>query len=77
MGEARKVLWGEIQQNLGALSVLDLCAVDLGFEHQTLYVYEKVSLFSLYLLAAVVAALFSAYAGCLDRLALSTTPALG
>jgi hypothetical protein len=33
MAEAWKVLWGEIQQNLYAFSVLDLCAVDLGFEH--------------------------------------------
>ena len=59
----------EIQQNLDAFSVLDLCAVDPGFEHQTLSVYQEVSLSALDLLATVVAAFFSAHACGLDRLA--------
>src|SRR3712207_5009736 len=70
VAEARKVLRCEIQQNLDALPILDLCAVDLGFEHWALRVHQEVALSAFDLLAAVVAALFSAYAGRLDRLAI-------
>jgi hypothetical protein len=71
MGETWKavVRW-EIQQNLDAFPVLDLCAVNPGFQDQTLRVYQEVALSPLDLLATVVAALFSAYPSCLYRLAI-------
>ena len=65
-----QLLGCEIQQNLDAISVLDLCAVNPGFERQTLRVYQEVSLSSFDLLATVVSALLSAYAGRFDRLAI-------
>jgi hypothetical protein len=71
MGEAWKVLWCEIQQDLDTLPVvLDLRAMDLGFEHQALRIYEQVSLSALDLLTAIVTTLLSAYPGRLDRLAI-------
>jgi hypothetical protein len=42
--------------------------VDLGFEHETLGVYEQVTLTALDLLGSVLTAIFSAYCGTLDRL---------
>jgi hypothetical protein len=69
MAEAWKVFGCEIQQNFDALSVLYLCAMDLGFEHQTLRVHQQVALAALDLLATVIAALFSTYPGSFDRLA--------
>ena len=59
----------EIQQNLDAFSVLDLCTVNPSFEHQSLSVHQEVSLSAFDLLAPVIAALFSTYPGCFDRLA--------
>ena len=60
----------ESQQELDAFPVLDLCAVNPGFEHQTLGVYQEMPLSAFDLLPAVVAALFSSYTCCLDRLAI-------
>jgi len=51
-------------ENLDTFPVLDFCAVDSGFEHHSLRVYQEVTLSSLDLLASVIAALFSSYAGC-------------
>lgn len=70
MGEARKVVRCEIQQNLDALSVLDLRAMDPGLEYQILSVHQEVALSTFDLLATVVSALFSTDTGCLDRLAI-------
>jgi len=50
--------------------VQNLGAVDLGFEHQALGIHQQVTLTALYLLAPVVAALFSAHRGTLNRLAI-------
>jgi hypothetical protein len=78
VGEVCEVFRREVQQNLDAFPVLDLCAVNPSFEHQPLSIYQEVSLAALDLLAAVIAALFSTYPG---RVVLtdwlSTTPALG
>jgi hypothetical protein len=41
--------------------------IDLRFEHEAFGVYQDVALSALYLLAAVIAALLSAYRGTLDR----------
>jgi hypothetical protein len=54
------------QQDLDALPVLDLRAVDPGFEHHTLGVHEYVALSAFDLLAAVVAAFFTSHPSCLD-----------
>jgi hypothetical protein len=69
MGEAPKVFRREVQQNLDPFPVLDLCAVNPGFEHQPLSVHQEVSLSALDLLTAIVTTLFSTYSGCFDRLA--------
>src|SRR3712207_6325809 len=66
LGEA---ILREFKQELDALPVLDLCAVDPRCEHQTLGVHQQVALSSLDLLAPVVSSLFSTYLGGLDRLA--------
>src|SRR5215212_5022865 len=57
------------EQELDAVAVLDVRAVDLGFEHQALGVYQEVALPSLHLLGAIVSSLLSAHPGRLDRLA--------
>jgi hypothetical protein len=49
------------QQDLDALPVLDLRAVDPAFEHHTLGVHEYVALSAFDLLAAVVAAFFTSH----------------
>jgi hypothetical protein len=59
-----------VQQELDAFPVLDLCAVDPDSEHQSLGVHQQMSLASFDLLAAIVAALFAAYARGFDRLAI-------
>src|ERR671912_264842 len=59
-----------IQQHLDALVVHDLCAHDLCLEYEAFGVYQQMSLTALYLLPAIVAALFSTHAGRLDRLAI-------
>jgi hypothetical protein len=53
----------------------DVGGVHLGFEHQTLRVYEQVAFSALDLLAAVVSTLFSSYTGALDRLAIDDSSA--
>jgi hypothetical protein len=58
-----------MQQRLDPFVIHNLCAVELGFEDETLRVHQDVALSSLDLLSSVVAALFSAYRGALDRLA--------
>src|ERR687898_3237280 len=58
------------QQHLDALVVHDLCAHDLCLEYEAFSVYQQMSLTALYLLPAIVAALFSTHAGRLDRLAI-------
>src|SRR5829696_6405014 len=59
-----------VQQELDALPVLDLRAVEAGFDHQSLRVYQQVPFASFDLLGPVVTALFPAHACCLDRLAI-------
>ena len=44
--------------------------MNLGFEHQSFRIHEQVALPTLHLFGTVVAALFSAYTGSLDRLAI-------
>jgi hypothetical protein len=44
--------------------------MNLGFQEQTLRVYQDVALSSFDLLAAVVTALIASYVGALDRLAI-------
>jgi hypothetical protein len=62
---------GDIQQELDALLVLDLCAVELGHEHQALGVNEQMTLAPLDLLGPYsIAALFGVHARGLDRLAI-------
>jgi hypothetical protein len=51
--------------------------MDLRFQHQTLGVYEQMTLSAFHLLSAVVTALITSYASALDLPWLSTTPALG
>jgi hypothetical protein len=58
----------DIQQELDAFTVLDLCTVDPRFEHQSLRVDQQVALASFDHLATVVTALFATHAGSLDRL---------
>src|SRR5215217_1908720 len=57
-----------MQQRLDALVVHNLCALDLGLEHETLGVHQDVALTAFYLLSTVVSTLFSAHSGALDRL---------
>jgi hypothetical protein len=59
-----------LEQKPQAILVGDLGAMHLGFEDQSLRVYQEVSLSAFDLLASVIAALFSAYAGRLYRLAI-------
>jgi len=61
--KAWEQLLGAIQQLLDALVVHDLSAVNLGSEHESFCVYQQMSLTAFDLLAAVVAAFFSTYAG--------------
>jgi hypothetical protein len=53
---------GDIQQELDALPVLDLCAVETSFYHQSLGVHQQVALASFDLLGSVVTTLFAAHA---------------
>jgi hypothetical protein len=48
----------------------DLCAVDLGLEHEAFSVHQQVSLSAFDFLATVVATLFSGHPGRFDRLAI-------
>jgi hypothetical protein len=70
----REALWEailrEFQQELDALPVLDLCAVNPSFEHQTLGVHQQVALSALDLLATIVSSFISAHPGRFDRLAI-------
>jgi hypothetical protein len=59
MGETWKVIRRESWQNLDALSVLNLRAMDLGFKHQALGVHQEMSLMTFDLLASVVTSLSS------------------
>ena len=70
MSKARKEPLRTIQQNFDALVVHHLGAVDLGFEHQTLGIYEQMALSPFHFLAAIVTTLLSAYSGRLYRLAI-------
>src|SRR5829696_6983807 len=58
-----------LHQQLGAIFVRHLGAVDPGLEHQTLRVYQQRPLAAADLLAAIEAPLLPAYAGCFGRLA--------
>ncbi len=76
--EARKSPLCPIQQRLDPLVIHHLGAVYLCLEHETLGVYQEMSLSSLDLLgSSVVTALFSAHRSALDLPWESTTPALG
>jgi hypothetical protein len=77
MGKARECLVGLSQERLDFLVVHHFRAVDLGFEHQALRVYQQMPLAPFDLLAAVVAALLFSYPPVLLTDWLSTTPALG
>jgi hypothetical protein len=61
---------GGIQQELDALPVLDLGAVDPSFEHQSLRIHQEMPLASLNLLSSVVTTLVPTHARGLDRLAI-------
>jgi hypothetical protein len=52
----------DIQQELDALPVLDLRAVEAGFDHQSLRIHQQVPLSAFDLLGPVVTALFAAHA---------------
>jgi hypothetical protein len=59
------------EQELDAVAIGDVRAMDLGHEHQTLRVYQQMALSSFDLLGPYsIAALFAAYARGLDRLAI-------
>jgi hypothetical protein len=64
-------------QRLDSLVIHHLCAVDLGFEYETLCVHQDMALTALDLLASVVTALCSAPTAVLLTDWLSTMPALG
>src|ERR671921_480840 len=68
MPQTGKLLVRPPKQRLDALIIHNLCAVDLGLEHEALGVYQQVSLTPLHLLATIVTALFSAHRGTLHRL---------
>ena len=57
-----------IEEDLDPLVVHHFRAVNPGFEHHTLGIYEQVTFPAFDLLAAVVTELFSSHAGALDRL---------
>src|SRR5687767_10433847 len=57
-----------MQQRLDPFVVHNLCAMELGFEDETLGVHQYMALAPLDLLATVVAAIFSAHRGALYRL---------
>jgi len=61
---------GDLKQELDALPILDVCAVEARFEHQTLRIHQQMPLASFDLLGAIVAALLPTHARCLDRLAI-------
>jgi hypothetical protein len=70
MLEARELCLCLLKDHLVSVPIHDVGGVHLGFEHQTLCVYEQVVFSALYLLAAVVSSLLSSYTGALDRLAI-------
>jgi hypothetical protein len=57
------------EEDLDPLVVHYLRAMNLGFQDQTLGVYEQMTLSAFHLLAAVVTALITSYTSALDRLA--------
>jgi hypothetical protein len=59
-----------VQQELDALSVLDLCAMNPGFEHKSLRVDQQVALSSFDLLGPVVTTLVPTHSRGLERLAI-------
>ena len=65
------------EQELDAVAIRDVRAMDLGHEHQALSVHEQMTLSAFDLLGSVVSALFSAHARGLDRLAIHDGRALG
>src|SRR5215213_9333844 len=67
---AREPLIRSPQERLDPFVIHHLCAMDLHLEDETLSVHQDVALTALDLLASVVAALFSAHRGTLDRLAI-------
>jgi hypothetical protein len=66
--EAWKALACGLQQQLDAVLVGHLSAVNLGFEYQALRIHEQVSLSAANLLAAIVAPLFATDPARLGRL---------
>src|ERR687885_1875784 len=65
--EAREPILHAPQKWLYAIPVHNPPVMDLGLQHQTLCVYQKVALAAFDLLASVVAPLFPAHAGGLNR----------
>ena len=66
----KTIAHGDVQQELDALPILDLCAMNPRFEHQTLRIYQRMALSSFDLLGPYsIAALFAAHARGLDGLA--------
>jgi hypothetical protein len=58
-------------QRLDPLEVHNAGGTHLGFEHQTLRVYEQMTLSAFHLLASIVSSLLFSYPGGLDRLAIA------
>jgi hypothetical protein len=75
MREARKVLVGDLQQQLDPVLVGNLGAVNLGLEDQTFHIYQQVSLSASDLLAAIVSPVFATGPARLGRLRIDDTPA--
>jgi hypothetical protein len=69
MREAWEHFLGVFEEDLDPLVVHYLRAMDLGFQDQTLGVYEQMTLSPFRLLAAVVTALITSHTSALDRLA--------
>jgi hypothetical protein len=69
VSKTREQPLGAVQQRLDAFVVHHLGAVDPGFKHESLRIYEQVALSALHLFPAIVAAFFPAHPGRLDRLA--------
>src|SRR3712207_2998146 len=66
--KARKAISCTLQQQFDPVLIGDLGAMDPGFEHQSLRIYQEMALPAANLLPPVVASRFAAYSGCLGRL---------
>jgi hypothetical protein len=52
--EAHELLSDQVEQNLGAVTILDVCCMDYHNEYQSKSVYEQMPLASINLLASVI-----------------------